>query len=666
MTDYLYVLSIGPVQDFIAAARRTRDLWFGSHLLSEISKAAAKKVAESGDLIFPALKAGSKELDPDPNPEAYNVGNIILAKLHLDEGIHPAQLDIDAQDSARKEWMRYANGAKALAGEFIREDIWEEQVDDVIEFYSAWVPINGDNPDAYQEARKKLMRLLGGRKSIRNFDQPNEDSDKYFGIPKSSLDGARESVLKEDEEIPRDLAIKMRMQNGERLCAIGLTKRLGWRKDENKKEQSPKKLEAFPSVVRVALDPWIRGVKKSNLGADELLDRIKGTCEKNPTLAQGAGKLHNGNRRYPDFPFDGQILYLPRIARMINLAKKNPNAQEKVDRKWRGWEANLTEKDVDDLKLIKGLVQRLQSKSIINSKEKCFGLGEPQRYYAILIADGDRMGKLISARKTSMEHYDFSARLAKFARIARNVVEKNHGCMVYSGGDDVLAFIPLDYCLQVARKLHDIFGKLLKGYRDEEGNYATLSVGIAIGHSMEPLEDILSFGKEAEKAAKMGSKLINVNDDRNGLAVHIYPRSGAPIKVREQWKPKDKKGLDKRLLNWAEMHSNNLLPDSIAYEMHELAEDYRDWETPSNDEKEKLRDLIAADALRLIYRKKGKAKSTILTKDDVKDMLDEADPYDAINKLASELILARRIATAMRQATERKYQSNEKPSQEAC
>ena len=45
MATYLYVLAVGPIQDFIAAARRTRDLWFGSHLLSEICKAAAKQIA---------------------------------------------------------------------------------------------------------------------------------------------------------------------------------------------------------------------------------------------------------------------------------------------------------------------------------------------------------------------------------------------------------------------------------------------------------------------------------------------------------------------------------------------------------------------------------------------------------------------------------------------
>ena len=398
MTSYLYVLSIGPVQDFIAAARRTRDLWFGSHLLSEISKASAKKVAESGELIFPALKAGDKELDPDSDPGAYNVGNVILAKLH--EGVDPDQLDKDVQGFAHKEWMRYAEGAKALASKFIRDGIWEEQVNDVIEFYSAWVLLKGDDPETYQKARKNLMRLIGGRKSIRDFKQPNKQPDKYSRIPKSSLDGARDSVLKKNEEIPRELAIKMRLQNGEQLCAIGLTKRLGWRRDESKAEYPPVELEAFPSVVRVALDPWIRGIKKSDMGAYELLTKIKHICKENKTIAQGTGKLPNGDRRYPDFPFDGQILFLPRIARMINERKKSSDPKEKLNHQWKGWEAHLSDSDIDDLKLIKGFVERLQNKGITKKGEKCFGLGEPQRYYAVLVADGDRMGKMISARKT--------------------------------------------------------------------------------------------------------------------------------------------------------------------------------------------------------------------------------------------------------------------------
>ncbi len=39
---HLLSISIGPVQDFIAAARRTADLYAGSQILQELSKEAAR------------------------------------------------------------------------------------------------------------------------------------------------------------------------------------------------------------------------------------------------------------------------------------------------------------------------------------------------------------------------------------------------------------------------------------------------------------------------------------------------------------------------------------------------------------------------------------------------------------------------------------------------
>ena len=41
MSEYLLAIHIGPVQEFIAAARRTSDLWAGSQLLLEVVGAAA-------------------------------------------------------------------------------------------------------------------------------------------------------------------------------------------------------------------------------------------------------------------------------------------------------------------------------------------------------------------------------------------------------------------------------------------------------------------------------------------------------------------------------------------------------------------------------------------------------------------------------------------------
>ena len=55
----LLSLSIGPVQGFIAQARKTEDLWAGSHLLAQLAWEAARIIAETygpEQLIFPALR----------------------------------------------------------------------------------------------------------------------------------------------------------------------------------------------------------------------------------------------------------------------------------------------------------------------------------------------------------------------------------------------------------------------------------------------------------------------------------------------------------------------------------------------------------------------------------------------------------------------------------
>ncbi|MCX6678862.1 MAG: type III-B CRISPR-associated protein Cas10/Cmr2 [Methanothrix sp.] len=656
------MLSIGPVQGFILAARRTRDLWIGSHLLSEISKAAAKKISdERGQLIFPSLEM--EKLIPSNSPDAPNVANIILAELELPDGKDPSDLNQRVKTAAQDEWMQYAKGAKCLAERlssgFINQDIWDDQVKDVLEFYSAWVPMPKEE-DAYQGARKRLMQLLASRKATRDFTQTIRD-DK---LPKSSLDGSRDTVLlKTKSEISKELAIRMRLNAGEQLCVVGLTKRLGGKRFDDLKEGEETKLEAFPSVVRVALDPWVRGIIKSGDDAKGILIEINKICKKNENIAQGAGRSQNKERRYPNFPFDGQVLHLPRIAAMMNAIKKSNDPKKKVPDKLMRWEARLSNDDMNDLMTLKGLVERLQKSGKTKNGEKCLGFGEPERYYAILAADGDRMGKVISARRLKGEHIRFSASLSQFADNAREIVKKHNGCMVYSGGDDVLAFLPLDTCLHAARVLHRKFSILLDEFPDENGKTPTLSVGIAIGHSMEPLEDILGFARGAENAAKKGE---NAKDERDGLAVHIYPRSGVPIKIRDQWKAKGENGLDERLLKWANMHCRDELPDRAAYDMRELAEDYRNWSASTEEEKKALGSIIYADALRLLKRKRaghgGEAIKEEIVKD-FKEMLSGVDSYEKITRLANELIIARRLASAIKQAN-RKPQNNENAEEE--
>src|SRR4051812_2560440 len=78
--DFLMIIGIGPLQELIATARRSRALWVGSCLFSEFSKTAARTFVDvnandPGRLIFPAVK----ELNDLEEGSGFNVVNKIVA-----------------------------------------------------------------------------------------------------------------------------------------------------------------------------------------------------------------------------------------------------------------------------------------------------------------------------------------------------------------------------------------------------------------------------------------------------------------------------------------------------------------------------------------------------------------------------------------------------------
>ena len=58
MNNHLFLFTIGPVQRFIALARKTQDLYAGSYLLSHLCRIGGKKAEElSGNkTIFPNIE----------------------------------------------------------------------------------------------------------------------------------------------------------------------------------------------------------------------------------------------------------------------------------------------------------------------------------------------------------------------------------------------------------------------------------------------------------------------------------------------------------------------------------------------------------------------------------------------------------------------------------
>lgn len=595
-TSWLLQISIGPVQEFIAAARRTRDLWFGSFMLSEISKAAAKalKVAEA-ELIFPVLDAPDAP-DRDQKPDSdLNVANVILVQASGDAETMNALAE-RAREAAVARFEAFAAAVYKKAERWIVKERWDKQLKDVIEFYAAWAEI-GTGEGAYKAARQKVARLLAARKNLRDF-LPHEGE---CGVPKSSLDGLRESVFK-NGKVPKIAGL--RLKEGEALDSVGLIKRVAGDK-------------RFPSVSRVAVDPWVRGAR------EETLRELTPHCE--ALVEMGAISRVKG---YEAFPYEGTAVLLSRHAAMLAECGDQEGAKAAC-------------------KAIAEILSRLRPQD---------RLQEP--YFALLVADGDRMGAAIAEIGDMKEHQKFSSTLSKFAGEARDIVRNFHGVCVYAGGDDVLAFLPLDTCLCCARGLHEVFGELLKDYKSiKDQRSPTLSVGISIGHAMEDLEDLLEFGRGAERIAKkgIGDEASRQGVDRNGLAVVVRSRGSDFVVVREQWRcnntgeledtrPLAEVSLDERLHYWARLFADGAIPNKFPYELRENAVFYREW-----DPGDVLKAAVQDDVKRIFRR-----KDVTLSDEEKKRVEVYIDSrlfgHRDIERLSDELLIAQWIGFGVRQA----------------
>lgn len=222
-TEHLLIISIGPVQDFIAAARKCQDLWFGSFLLSELSARIAECLkTEHAELIFPGSKLEAAD--------KVSVANKVVARL---PSTLPAKDAVKRAETQMRDWLRtletYAFDAceeiiSSQGEQLFLRDIAKQQVADLIELQWVAVPITASYVDAHQKAE----RLLAWRKNTRDFGRVPWDA---ANVRKSSIDGQRESVIREEffERVPNEVQLgsRFRLGKNERLCGVGIRKRFG-------------------------------------------------------------------------------------------------------------------------------------------------------------------------------------------------------------------------------------------------------------------------------------------------------------------------------------------------------------------------------------------------------------------------------------------------------
>ncbi|MBU52786.1 MAG: type III-B CRISPR-associated protein Cas10/Cmr2 [Deltaproteobacteria bacterium] len=552
MKKTLLLIAIGPVQEFIAQARRSRDLWFGSHLLSELSRAAASAIARfpnSGDhskatvenerLIFPAFKSvdeARSELVYCPAPyrnqgePPRNIANKLLAVLPTEhDGSEVAK---QVREAVFKRWRMIANECFAgnnrritalIEPSVLRTDAqgcraaWDEQIDTFLEFYAVWSSFGAKE---YVSTLETLERELFARKHLKDFSGWQH---QRGNVPKSSLDGARDTVLVRSDPTNRDLCRarhQYRISDGEQLDAIGLIKRTGGEPGQ------------FIPLAYITIAHWLLIAQER---CPDALHNLQNKCEELDLGAVDSRFLFW--ERCPCYRADAQVFFEDRW-RSIFIDKEGVDSQKlsRMDAKserFSGTRLDEITKEAKDFgrDFVLPILEKNRS---------------PYPYVACLVADGDKMGsclkkltQLSDSQDSSLisAHQNFSQILSRFATDARRIVQEEHkGALIYAGGDDVLAFLPLQDVLSCALKLKDAFKARMKEAlpQTQENEHPTLSVGIGIGHFLENMGHLLKLGRRAEVLAK-GKEFASRGLDRDALAIILDKRSGGISSWRSRW-----------------------------------------------------------------------------------------------------------------------------------
>ncbi|MDM7939575.1 MAG: hypothetical protein QUS07_04450, partial [Methanothrix sp.] len=99
------------------------------------------------------------------------------------------------------------------------------------------------------------------------------------------------------------------------------------------------------------------------------------------------------------------------------------------------------------------------------------------------------------------------------------------------------------------------------------------------------------------------------------------------------------------LAEWVRMYQEDKFPDKAAYDMRQLAEDYRDWAGVSQE-------LLSKDVKLLLKRKRPGRGAAGISEDDIKKLMRDVNSHEDLRRRAEELVLARSIAEVKSQTGE--------------
>ena len=506
---FMLMFTIGPVQSFIEAARKTEDLWMGSYIFSYLVATAMDEVKCDGvALIYPAI--GNQSAFAYWKDQGFATPSFPNLFLAIGDDLCQETLIARAEAAENRVKTQFEVMAKCVldkvfedwTGTYV-EKLYEKQITDFFDVY--WVITERETNQSYGAWYDYTASSLAAIKNCRTFKQSSE-----FGR-KCSLDGTREILhLKENESVDEAMEWWKEFAEDnpkycrpkEALCAVSLTKRIGRHFLENASKFSrefsnPEERPRFPSTSEV-----------STAAFKEQLQRIPPALVCYKEFCQEVLKLKAS---------DDEDAAIPTIRPLPKIKCPLP---DNVDGEWlyeETWDPNYLKRYYNiDVSKQRGRIEHC--KCLRSQLVDLIG-DEPGKYYAVIALDADDMGERIREAKSRKAHEILSDDLIQYTKDARRIVEEEHlGKLTYAGGDDLLALVNLKDLLPMLKALREKFPK-----------FTTISVGVCIAHNKMPLTDVLRHARRMEKTAK------NIDNDKNAVGIALFKHSGNTSEVVTHW-----------------------------------------------------------------------------------------------------------------------------------
>jgi CRISPR-associated protein Cmr2 len=502
--------TLGPVQSFVSQARRTRDFWAGSFLLSWLSGVAMVATQKLGGKIeFPIPPEGYlnwiEGSSKGDAPRQGSIPNRFKASV-------PSDFDCKLVEQAvREAWIKLA------------EEVWKSDLQPI---YSAATRAVWERQNAaFWEISWALTEdasasnLLDRRKNWRNHLPPPEP-----GVKCAIMEGWQElsgidAMDKSGNEARRNFWEKVRgirpagesdFAENEMLCALALVKRRFARHFENfsanislgTQSMNLKgwKLETgMPSVAYMAAVHWLKKVVEHHdqdkvaevlevgqqlAGRDEWDVRIK--CLHDAVSGKKLDRAYKNERRNL-ISLDGNLFF--------EHTRRNSKFYADTN-KVKEFEAVLKELKLEDK--------------------------APTPFYAVLLMDGDSLGAQMSKRDNQQR---IAQSLNKFTADVPAAVKANNGFLIYAGGDDVLALLPLEDALPCALACRHTYTQAFAGTSIN----TTLSGTVLYAHVKTALGEVLRQAHcVLDDKAKDGA-------GRDAIAIRVLKPGGDHLTWAQPW-----------------------------------------------------------------------------------------------------------------------------------